>query len=288
MKASRPLLGAHLSIAGGLHRAIGSASALGCNVLQIFTKNASTWREKQLAENEIETFQKARKEAGISCVASHTSYLINIAGPDEKKSAMSFAALKQELIRCSQLGLDHAILHPGSHMGAGEDEGIQHAADMLNRLFEQTSGIATRLLLETTAGQGDCVGHALGQLADIVNRVADQNRVGICLDTCHIFAAGYDISTEEGYDRTMAEFERLIGFDRLFAIHVNDSKRECGSRVDRHEHIGKGRIGLPGFKLIMNDARLRPIPKILETPKREAGRDADPVNLNRLRALLTA
>ncbi len=283
---SQPLLmGAHFSIAKGLHKAITEADSYNCNALQIFTKNASTWKEKFLTENQINDFLKTKQKTGIDRIISHTSYLINIAGPDKKKSAMSCEALKQEIIRCGQLEIPYVVLHPGAHMGEGEEKGIQRIANNVNRIFVATNGIATRLLLETTAGQGSSIGHTFEQLDSIIKKVEDKSRIGICLDTCHIFAAGYDISNKKGYEHTIKAFDDIIGLNNLFVIHLNDTKKACNTRVDRHEHIGDGCIGLDAFKHIINDSRLKDIPKILETPKLKDGKDADTINLELLRRL---
>ncbi len=279
------LLGAHFSIAKGLDKAIIEADAYHCNTLQIFTKNASTWKEKFLTEKQIQDFIKTRQKTGINQILSHTSYLINIAGPDLKKAKMSCEALKQEIIRCGQLEIPFIVLHPGSHMGAGEQKGIQRIADNINRIFATTNEITARLLLETTAGQGTSIGHTFEQLDAIIKKVEEKSRIGICLDTCHIFAAGYDISHKKGYENTIKAFDDIIGLKNLFAIHLNDTKKACNTRVDRHEHIGEGCIGLDAFKYIINDERLSNIPKILETPKLKGNEDADLINLELLRRM---
>jgi len=280
------LLGAHFSIAGGMYKALYEAVSYQCNTLQIFTKNANTWKEKTLSDKEIAKFKEAKKETGIYEITSHASYLINIAGADKKKSAMSCEALKQELIRCDQLNIPYIVLHPGSHMGDGEINGIMRVADNINRIFKITDGLNTRLLLETTAGQGSGIGHTFEQLAAIIEQIHDKSRIGVCMDTCHIFAAGYDISTSDGYRTTITEFDRVVGLDNLYIIHLNDSKKKAGSRVDRHEHIGEGFIGLDAFKYIINDFRFKNIPKIIETPKAKGIKDGDKMNLNRLKSLL--
>lgn len=284
-KAS-PLLGAHFSIAKGLHHALYEAETYGCNALQIFTKNAITWKERILTRKEIHRFDQARKETGINQIASHTSYLINLATPDRKKHGMSCNALKQELFRSSNLDIPFVVLHPGAHMEKGEEKGIEKIAVSINEIFAQTSGIKTRLLFETTAGQGSGLGHTFEQLASMMDKVKDQNRIGICLDTSHIFAAGYDIRTPASYRKATEAFDDIIGFENLYVIHLNDSKKELGSRVDRHEHIGEGKIGIKTFELVMNDMRFREVPKIIETPKHKKDRDADKINLNRLRSLV--
>jgi deoxyribonuclease-4 len=281
-----PLLGAHFSIAKGLHRALYEAKAHRCTALQIFTKNANTWKERTLAQDEIRRFDQARKETGIIEIVSHAAYLINLATSERKKHVLSCNALVSELIRSSMLDIPFIVLHPGAHMGIGEEKGIEKIADSINEMFAKTSGIKTRLLFETTAGQGSGMGYSFEQLALIMDKIENRNRCGICLDTSHIFAAGYDIRTKESYRKTINAFDAIIGIKNLFVIHLNDSKKELGSRVDRHEHIGEGYIGMNMFKLVMNDRRFRDVPKIIETPKYKDGRDADKMNLNRLRTLI--
>ena len=288
LKDQKPpcLLGAHFSIAKGLDKALFEAKSYGCNTLQIFTKNANAWKERIVTQKEIDRFKQAKLETGISKIASHTSYLINLATPEKKKHKMSCNALLQELVRSSNLGIPYAVLHPGSHMGTGDKEGILRIAESINDIFTKTPGISTRLLLEPTAGQGSSVGHTFEHLASIISKVEKKINPGVCLDTCHIFAAGYDIRTMEYYRKTMDDFDSIIGLDRLCLIHLNDSKKELGSRVDRHEQIGLGYIGLDAFKYIMNDNRLFDIPKIIETPKETTDKDWDEINLKLLREMM--
>ncbi|MBW2569208.1 MAG: deoxyribonuclease IV [Deltaproteobacteria bacterium] len=280
------LLGAHFSIAKGLHNALYEAKVLNCTALQIFTKSASTWKERIITEDEIDLFLEAKIKTGITSIASHSSYLINLAGYENKKRHMSCSALKQELLRSSMLGIPFVVLHPGSHMGKGEKEGIIRIAGNINKIFSETPGIKTRLLLETTAGQGSSIGHTFEHLASIIDMIKNKDRVGVCLDTCHIFAAGYDIRTKTSYLKTMETFDKIIGINQLYLIHLNDSKKELDSRVDRHEHIGQGFIGLKAFECLMNDKRFKNIPKIIETPKENAACDCDKTNLNKLRAMV--
>jgi deoxyribonuclease-4 len=277
------LLGAHFSIAKGLEKAIYEAAKYECTALQIFTKNASAWKERILQPEEIDRFAAARAETGITAIASHTSYLINIASPEKKKCAMSGAALKQELIRSACLAVDYVVLHPGAHMGSGEPAGIRQVAAGINRVVSEAPQAQTRLLLETTAGQGSSLGHRFEQLADIVERIEDKDRIGVCLDTSHVFAAGYDIRDLPAFQKTFNTFDAVIGLKHLYLLHLNDSKKDLGTRVDRHEHIGLGFIGQDAFKWIMNDDRLASIPKIIETPKKHNGQDWDKNNLDRLR-----
>ncbi len=280
-------IGAHLSLAKGLHKALYKAEACGCTALQIFTKSSGTWKERILLPEETVAFAQAREKTGIHEIASHTSYLINLASIEKKKHRLSCDALRNELVRSSMLKIPYVILHPGSHMSAGEEKGIRQIAESINRIFKQTPKIKTKLLLETPAGQGTCVGHTFEQLASILELIDNQKLIGVCLDTCHIFAAGYDIRTERSYEKTLADFDSKIGFRHLYMIHLNDSKKELGTRVDRHEHIGKGHIGLKAFELIMTDKKLQGIPKIIETPKGKNGEDMDRVNLGLLKKLQT-
>jgi deoxyribonuclease IV len=280
------LLGAHFSIAKGLHQALFTARDYGCSAVQIFTKNSSTWKEKTLFDEDIRLFDEARKKTGIRHIASHTSYLINLASPEKKKHAMSCEALKHELIRCAALKIPLVVLHPGSHMKSGVKAGIERIASAINRVFDKLPENPTRLMLETTSGQGFILGHTFEQIAAIMGKVADRERLGVCLDTCHIFAAGYDLRTKAAYQKTFSIFDSVIGLEHLYWIHLNDSMREMGSRIDRHEHIGQGFIGETAFKLLMNDSRLQHIPKVLETPKGKGEKDRDQINLAKLRGFL--
>lgn len=276
---SVPLLGAHFSIAGGLHKAIYEAKKYHCTALQIFTKNASTWKERTLTGEDIEAFSRARQETGIDTIFSHTAYLINLGSPEARKFERSCAALRQELKRCFLLGIPWVVHHPGAHMGEGEKAGLARIAEGINRVLNAAEQEGPQLLLETCAGQGTTLGHTFEQLASIAEKVEQRDRIGFCLDTCHIFAAGYDIRTETAYHETVKSFDRILSLKRLKVIHVNDALKDLGSRVDRHTHIGKGRIGKKAFYLLMNDKRLFHVPKILETPKKRDGIDWDRKNL---------
>jgi len=282
------LIGAHFSITKGLDSALYEAKDYHCNALQIFTKNALTWKERTLSSEEIDLFEQAKATTGIKEIASHASYLINLSSYEKKKYAMSCRGLTLELSRCSLLNIPYVVLHPGSHMGHGEKEGINRIAESLNNIFSETTDLRTRLLLETTAGQGSGIGHTIEQLASIMDKIENKDRVGVCLDTCHIFAAGFDIRTSATYRKTINLFDSIVGLDHLYLIHLNDSKKKLGSRIDRHEHIGMGFIGLEAFELFMNDDRFKDIPKIIETPKEQGGKDWDRINLERLRALVFA
>jgi len=280
------LLGAHMSIQGGLHRAVERGVALDCTALQLFTRNQVQWHTKPLTDAEAARFRVALAASGIGPVVAHANYLINLASPDERTRDLSLDGLHTELRHAALLGLPWVVLHPGNHMGRGEAAGMAQVAELARRALDEPRSLPAGLLLETTAGQGTSLGHTFEQLAELLERVGVPERVGVCFDTCHVFAAGYDLSTERGYERVMGEFDRIIGIGRLGAFHVNDSVRDCGSRVDRHAHIGRGRLGLTPFRCLLRDPRFARLPKLLETPKSDATRDDwDALNLATLRAL---
>ena len=273
-----------MSIGGGVHTAIERACSIGCTAMQIFVKNNMQWFARPLTRPEIGAFLKHTQRRELLSVFAHANYLINLAATNPQFHANSLRALSEELIRADQLQLPFLVLHPGAHLGAGEEAGLERIIESIDRVLSGIPKIKTRIALETTAGQGSCLGSKFEHLAYIISRVREPQRLCICLDTAHIFAAGYDIGSEEGIRKTFREFDRVIGRDRLAAIHVNDSKAVRGSRVDRHEHIGKGKIGLEAFRFIMRDRRLRKIPKVLETPKGKDLRE-DVENLKTLRIL---
>jgi deoxyribonuclease-4 len=277
-------LGAHQSIAGGTPRAIERGLEAGCRVVQIFVKNSNRWVGRPLERPEARAFRSAARGAKFSRVVAHTSYLINLASPVAELRRQSIGALVEEIERCQKLGIPDLVYHPGSHCGEGEISGVARIAASLDEVFDRTGGTRVRILLETAAGQGSCVGHRFEHLRDILGAVRVTRRVAACFDTCHVHAAGYDIVTREGYSETIAAFDRTVGLSRLAAIHVNDSKKPRGSRVDRHEHIGRGTIGRAGFRNLMTDPRLAGIPKFLETPKDDT-LVADRKNLAILRRL---
>ncbi len=289
MKASRVSvddlpLGAHQSIAGGTPRAVERGLEVGCRVLQIFVKNSNRWAGRPIDRPEARAFRSATRGAGLARVVAHTSYLINLASPVAELRRRSIEALAEEIERCRRLGIPDLVLHPGAHRGEGESAGVARIAASLDDVFDRTAGARVRILLETAAGQGSCVGHRFEHLRDILGAVRTPRRVAACFDTCHVHAAGYDIVSAQGYAETIADFDRTVGLSRLAAIHVNDSKRPRGSRVDRHEHIGRGTIGRRGFVNLMTDPRLAPVPKFLETPKDDT-LDFDRKNLAALRRL---
>jgi deoxyribonuclease-4 len=262
-----PKIGAHVSIAGGLPRAIGRAGASGWGALQIFTKSVGQWRARPIPPEERKAFRRRATETGLRPIVAHNSYLINVAAADAALRARSIASLGEELDRAQSLGLDALVMHPGSH--ASETEGLALIADALAHVLRTRRTGSTRILLEHTAGQGTNLGHRFEHLAAIVKGVGRTRRLGICLDTCHLVAAGYDITTPDGYERTFDELDRVVGIGLLGLFHLNDSKRPCGSRVDRHEHIGKGCLGLQTFERLLNDPRFADLPMVIETPKQE-------------------
>jgi deoxyribonuclease-4 len=277
-------LGAHESIAGGLHRAFDRARSVGCAAVQIFVKSNRSWAVKPLTEGDIARFKTKARETGIRPVVGHASYLLNLATPDEALWAKSRDTLAVELERCEALGVPCLVLHPGSHVGTGEAAGLARVAQALGEIHAATPGFRTRILLETTAGQGTNLGYRFEHLAWLMEHTPGGERLGICLDTCHIFAAGCELRTPEGYAATMEAFDRIVGLERLKVIHLNDSKGDLGSRRDRHEHIGKGHIGLDGFRRALNDPRLAGLPGLLETPKSDDLHE-DRENLAVLRSL---
>lgn len=275
-------LGAHMSIAGGLDRAFARGEAVGCTALQIFTKNASQWRGKPIDDAAVRAFRVAWQESVIGPVIAHDSYLINLAAPDAELWEKSKAAFRDELQRCARLGIPWLVMHPGSHRGQGEGAGLLRVVAALREILAD-SPVEVGVLLENTAAQGSYLGGRFEHLAEILARVPE-GRLGVCFDTCHAFAAGYDLAGAEGYERVMEEFDRRVGLENLRAFHLNDCQKGLGSRVDRHEQIGRGSIGRASFAALMRDARFTAIPKILETPKGE--NDAwDRINLALLRQL---
>src|SRR5437588_8439723 len=284
-RKSEILLGAHMSIGGGVHTAIERGRSIKCTAIQMFVKNNMQWFARPFEHEEIRAFLEHRQRCELLSIFAHANYLINLAATNPQFHANSIRALSEELTRAYQLQLPFLVLHPGAHLGAGEAAGLDKIVASINRVFRKIPKGRTRIALETTAGQGSCLSHTFEQIAYIIDNVREPERLCVCLDTAHVFAAGYDIGSEAGIKKTFREFERTIGLKRLAAIHVNDSKTARGSRVDRHQHIGKGQIGLDAFRFIMRDRRFRKIPKVLETPK---GKDLleDVANLKTLRDLI--
>ena len=282
------LLGAHMSTSGGVDKAIGRAVGVGCSAMQIFVKSNMQWfAPSPFAPAELRAFHEHSERAQLEVVFGHSGYMINLSATNPEFLAKSRRALAEELARADQLQLPFLVLHPGAHMGAGVEAGLERVVESLDSVFAGNPKLATRVALETTAGQGSSLGSEFEHLAFILQNVREPDRLCVCVDTAHLYAAGYDISTVADCKRTFAEFDRIIGHQHLAALHLNDSKTALGSRVDRHEHIGAGRIGLEGFRHIMTAPRFAAIPKVLETPK-EKDLAEDVENLARLRGLMAA
>ena len=262
-------LGAHVTISGGVFKAPERARSLTCDCMQIFSKNQMQWKARPLTAEDADRFRAGLEEHDIVQTVIHDSYLINLASPDDMLLKRSREAFLDEMMRAKKLGVRYLIFHPGAHVGSGEQKGIQRIAESLNWARSRFGSSDVELLLEITAGQGSVLGHSFEQLAGIMGLLDDRSSAGICFDTCHAYAAGYDVRTPEGYERTIAQLDDNLGIDKLKAVHLNDSKGKLGSRLDRHEEVGKGYIGLEGFANIVNDSRLEDLPMILETPNGE-------------------
>lgn len=284
-----PILGAHMSIAGGHYRAVEIAQQCGCDCVQLFTKNSNQWACKAIAAADAAQFRARLADLNIAHPIAHDSYLINLASPDEVLWRRSIEAFITELRRAEQLGIEYLVTHPGASMDTSQERGLARIVCALDEVHDQTRGLRVRALLETTAGQGSSLGWRFEHLATILAGVRDPDRLGVCVDTCHIFAAGYPLGTLRDYRATIHRLAAVVGLDRVKAFHLNDSKRELGSRVDRHEHIGEGRLGLRPFQYLLNDPRFHHVPMYLETPKGlKDGRELDVINLATLRGLIEA
>ena len=286
-KVRGPLLGAHMSIAGGVGNAFIEGKKVNCDAIQIFTKSSRQWASKPYSKEEIEQFHINRKETGIGTVVAHDSYLLNMGSPDGALRARSVAAFIDELERCEILGVTNLIAHPGAHVGAGELDGIKTIAKSLDEVHKACPGYTAKVTLEITAGQGSNLGYRFEQIGNMIDATRESDHLRVCFDTEHAFAAGYDIRTRDGYERTFGEFDEAIGIELLAAFHLNDSKKEFNSRVDRHEHIGKGFIGIEAFRMLVNDRRFWGLPMCLETPKGPDLKE-DRENLELLRSLIRA
>ncbi|HJZ91010.1 MAG TPA: deoxyribonuclease IV [Gemmataceae bacterium] len=281
-----PPLGAHQSIAGGVHNALLTAARLGCETVQMFTKNTNQWAARPLSPLDIDLFRKALRQTRLRFPTAHDSYLINLASPNPGLWRKSVEAFVDELDRAAALGLKYLVTHPGAHTGAGEEAGLALVVRALDEVHTRRPKVRVKVLLEITAGQGSCLGHRFDHLGSIIGQVNDPRQLGVCFDTCHAIAAGYALGSATEYEATFREFDRVIGLRRLKLFHLNDSKKPLGSRVDRHEHIGKGCLGLEPFRRLVNDPRFEKTPMILETPKHDPhGNEMDPVNLSVLRGL---
>jgi len=274
-----------MSIGKGPHSAIERARDLGCETIQIFVKSNRRWDAKPMDPKKINKFKEVRAQNNINPIFAHNTYLVNLASNDEETLKKSINCFLYEIKTSEELGLDYIIMHPGSHKGIGEEKGIERIAKNIRDLLLQTENAKIKILLETTAGQGTNLGYTFNHIQKIIELIDYPERIGICLDTCHIFAAGYDFRSEKDYEKVINELDSLIGLDKLFVIHLNDSAGDLGSRIDRHEHIGMGKIGLNGFKNFLNDKRFKNIPGILETPKDKEGK-MDITNLKTLRSLV--
>jgi len=281
------ILGAHQSIAGGYDRAVRLARLCGCDCVQLFTKSNNQWAARDITADEARRFREAMDTLGITNPLAHDSYLINLASPDRRLWRKSVDAFVAELHRAQTLGIAYVVTHPGAFTTATEEAGLQNIVRAFDEVSDRTCDLNARCLLETTAGQGTALGWRFEQFAAILDRVKQPDRLGFCFDTCHVFAAGYPMGTRKEYRATMAAFDRLVGLGRIKAFHLNDSRRELGSRIDRHEHIGRGRLGIEPFRLLLSDPRFRDVPMYLETPKgEEDGEDMDAVNLRVLRSCI--
>ena len=278
-------LGAHMSISGGLHLAVDRAVAAGCGVLQVFTRNSNQWKGKPISDADVALFHQKFALSGLHEAISHDIYLINLAAASGDVREKSLAAFRDELETCARLGINKIVMHPGSHLTDPPEAGLERVIQAFDLLFSEVPQYEGKVLLETTAGQGTNLGRTFEELQTIISGSEYPHRFAVCFDTCHTFAAGYDTATEDGYRDTMAQFDRVIGLERLQCFHLNDSKKGLGSRVDRHEHIGQGALGLNPFRYILNDTRFATVPKILETPKGDND-EMDAINLGVLRGLV--
>lgn len=277
------LIGAHMSVAGGVDRSVARGLLVGCRTMQIFTKNANQWIGPSISREAALAFRKALQASAIAPVVSHDSYLINLASPDRALRAKSLAAFTDELRRADQLGLLGVVTHPGAHVGAGEEDGLARVADGFVRALQATKKSRVLILIENTAGQGTCLGHRFEHLSRLIELAGGHDRLGVCLDTCHLHAAGFEIHTAEGLEKTVRDADRILGMKNVKLIHANDSKTPLGSRVDRHENIGQGHIGKDGFRRILAHPKLKRLPFILETPVDQEGDDVR--NLETLKKL---
>lgn len=280
-------LGAHMSIAGGVDKAVQRGASIGCETIQIFVKSPSRWAPRKLPPEEVERFRERQQETGIRPIFGHDSYLVNVGSPDDALWEKSLASLLEEVEHCQALGLPYLVMHPGAHMEAGTQAGLERVARAIDAVHERTPGYRVRILLETSAGAGTVLGRRFEELRAIIDRVKEPRRLGVCFDTCHVFASGYDLRTRQAYEQTMRELERIIGRGRVLAFHLNDSRGGLGSHVDRHENIGEGQLGLDAFRWLLNDPRWAERPMVIETEKSDDLHE-DVENLRRLRSLIEA
>ena len=286
--SKKSILGSHMSIAGGYYRAVDAAADAGCDCVQVFTKNNNQWRAKPITDDDVDKFRTAMAEKNISHPISHASYLINLASPKSDLCQKSIDAMIVELQRADQLGIPYVVVHPGSFTTSSQPEGLDRIVASLNAVHQKTEGLSSECLLENTAGQGSNLGWQFEHLSYVIENVEQPERVGVCIDTCHAFAAGYAMDTEEAYKATVSQLRKTVGLKKVKAFHLNDSKKPFGSRRDRHEHIGEGEMGLEPFRFLLNDSRFKKTPMYLETAKgtNDAGEDFDVANLRVLRSLI--
>ena len=280
-----PRLGAHMSISGGLHKALERGKSIDCQTIQLFTRNSNRWKAKQRTPEELELYRQTLAETAIHPVVAHAIYLINLASPDDTVSTKSNAGFAEELARCHEAGIPYLVIHPGSHMDSGLELGTARIAEAISRAYAEHPEYAVITLLENTAGQGHTIGRTFEELAQIAEAVQDPSRIGYCLDTAHGLASGYELRTPEGYAKTFARFDQILGLDNLHCFHLNDSKYDLSAGRDRHEHIGEGFVGLDAFRFLLNDPRFADLPMLLETPK-GAEMIEDVENLAILRGLM--
>ncbi len=280
-------LGAHMSIAGGVDKAVERGASIGCETIQIFVKSPNRWAPRKLPPDEIERFRERQEQTGIRPIFAHDSYLVNVGSPDDALWQKSLASLLEEVEHSEALGLPYLVMHPGAHMDAGVEAGLDRVARAIDVVHERTPGYRVRILLETTAGAGTVLGRRFEELCGIIDRVKEPGRLAVCFDTCHVFASGYDLRTREAYEQTMRELERIIGRNRVLAFHLNDSRGGLGSHIDRHENIGEGQLGIDAFRWLLNDPRWADRPMVIETEKSEDMHE-DVENLRRLRSLIEA
>ena len=278
------LIGAHMSTSGGLYKSLTEGKEIGCTAVQLFTASPRQWTSKAIKEEDIAAFRKAVVDTGIDSLIAHDSYLINLAAPDAEVMQKSHNAFRAELDRADSLGLQWVVTHMGAHLNQGEDEAVQRLIESLKKILDETAaaGHKVGVALETTAGQGTGLGWRFEQLGQVLKGVGENARIGVCLDTCHIFVAGYDIRSEESYRETWTKFDAEIGIDKLKVIHSNDTKKALGSRVDRHDHIGDGEIGDEAFRRLVNDPLLCHVPIIVETPDSDTMHAVNVAHLRRL------
>lgn len=278
-------MGAHMPTVGGLHNALTSGRDIGCTAVQLFTGNPRQWSVPALTDEAVAQFRQARADTAMAFVVAHDSYLINLAAPDPKVMGASRRAMQDELVRADALGIPWVVTHMGAHLNTGEEAGLEALVGSIRRVLDETAALGSGIAMETTAGQGTGLGYLFEHLATVIEGAGGSPRLGVCLDTCHIFAAGYDIRDADSFREMLDRFDATIGLDRLRLIHVNDAKKPLGSRVDRHEHLGKGEVGEEAFRLLVNEPRLASIPLVLETPESET---MHKVNLELLRGLQAA